>query len=503
LNNIEFAVQQLDKLEKMMNVDACAEVLKKVVPPKEQQRRPKNYVFTIKVVEGEDLKACDPSGYSDPYVVLVDEFQKRLTKTRVIPKNLNPRWDESVDITVQGPVNIIAMVWDQDVIGDDDYVGRTSLKLDPAHFSDYLPKECWLNLDTQGRLLLRVSMEGERDDIQFYFGKAFRLLKRTERDMIRKITDKVNTLTTINGVANILKLSTYINACLSYDTLRSLTSRGIFTASVTSIWRSRQSTGPAVAPMDVENALKPLFTYFDENFAIMKETLTNASMIMVMTRLWKEVLIAIEGILVPPLSDKLSTQRQLNQQELDVVFKWLELLFDFFNARDDQTGEALGVSSDVLKSPKYHDIASLNFFYFDTTENLIHTSERMASATAQRAHARRNRLSVPSGIGTSFGAAGLMSMTSMRRAKSVMLSRNLGTMKKAKEEKRKEAQADPSDDIILRILRMRQEPSAAAYLRDRSRQRERLAAAAAAEMIVRQSLASGGGRFGASNLPRR
>src|SRR5262249_8086983 len=49
----------------------------------------------------------------------------------------------------------------------------------------------WLDLDTQGRLLLRVSMEGESDDIQFYFGKAFRTLKRCERDMTRKITDKV------------------------------------------------------------------------------------------------------------------------------------------------------------------------------------------------------------------------------------------------------------------------------------------------------------------------
>jgi rubrerythrin len=73
-------------------------------------------------------------------------------------------------------------------------VGRTSLKLDPIHFSDYLPREFWLDLDTQGRILLRVSMEGERDDIQFYFGKAFRHLKRTERDMVRKITDKVKLL---------------------------------------------------------------------------------------------------------------------------------------------------------------------------------------------------------------------------------------------------------------------------------------------------------------------
>ena len=251
--------------------------------------------------------------------------------------------------------------------------------------------------------------------------------------------------------------------------------------------------------MDVENALKPLFTYFDENFAIMKQTLTDSSMVMVMTRLWKEVLLAIEGLLVPPLSDKPSNQRPLTQQELDVVFRWLQLLFDFFHARDDVTGEAMGVPADVLKSPKYHELASLNFFYFDTTDNLIRTSERMASATAQRAQAQRNRLSAPASLGASFGS---LRGSAVRRTKSIMLSRNLGTMRKAKEEKRKEAQADPSDDMILRILRMR--PEAAPYLKDRSRQRERLAAAAAAELIVKQSLAAGGGnRYLANGLPRR
>ncbi|PVH88463.1 hypothetical protein DL98DRAFT_509172 [Cadophora sp. DSE1049] len=484
LNNIEYAIQQLDVLEKTMNVDACADVLAKVAPPKDKQRRPSKYVFTIKIVEAEELKACDPNGTSDPYVVLGDEYQKRLAKTRVVMRNLNPRWDESVDITVQGALNVIATVWDWDTFGDHDFVGRTSLKLDPVHFSDYMPREYWLNLDTQGRLLLRVSMEGERDDIQFYFGKAFRLLKRTERDMTRNITDK---------------LSQYINASLSTDALRHLLSRGGISASVTSLWKSRQSIMPAITPLDVENALKPLFTYFDENFAIMKQTLTEASMVMVMTRLWKEVLLALEGLLVPPLSDKPSSQRPLTQQEMDIVFKWLELLFDFFHAKDEETGEVMGVPADVLKSPKYHELASLNFFYFDTTENLIRTSERMTTASIQRANVQRNRLSAPPTLGASFG--GLMGATSMRRSKSIMLSRNLGTMKKAKEEKRKEAQADPSDDMILRILRMR--PEAANYLRDRSRQKERLAAAAAAEMIVRQSLAAGGPRFGANNLPRR
>lgn len=192
LNNVEYAMQEFDKLEKKMNPESCAAVLDKVDGPKKRTKKPSKYTFTIKVMEAEDLKACDPSGFSDPYVVFGDEYQKRLHKTRIIHRNLNPRWDESFEVTVQSAVNVIATIWDYDTFGDHDYVGRTSLKLDPVHFSDYLPREFWLDLDSQGRLLIRVSMEGERDDILFHFGKAFRHLKRTERDMVRKITDKVS-----------------------------------------------------------------------------------------------------------------------------------------------------------------------------------------------------------------------------------------------------------------------------------------------------------------------
>lgn len=482
LNDISYAIRNWDKLEHDINVDACADVIQKhSLPATQRQRKVSNYVFTIKLVEGEDLKAMDVSGYSDPYVVLTDEYQKRLYKTRIVYQNLNPRWDESVDITTQGPLNIIATIWDWDAIGDHDYIGRTSLKLDPAHFGDFVPQEHWLDLDTQGRLLVRVSMEGERDDIQFYFGKAFRILKRTERDMTRKITDK---------------LSAYINHCLSRRVLRSLTSRGIMMSSVSSIFnRSRLSALPtANMPSDAEviNALKPLFTYFDDNFAIMNQTLTSEAMIAVMTRLWKEVLVTIEALIVPPLSDKPSQQKPLNQQELDIVFKWLRNLFDFFHAVDEETGEVNGVPTNVLKNPKYHEIQSLNFFYFETTDNLIRTSERMASANAASQQAARSRVSAPAMLGASLGSGFLTPGTvSTRRAKSIMLSRNLGTMRRAKEEKWKAAQAEPSDDMILRILRMR--PEAGGYLRDRSRQKERLAVVAAAEVIVRQSLLAGGG----------
>lgn len=82
-------------------------------------------------------------------------------------------------------------VRDRALVGKHDIVGRAYLCLDPRRFSDFLSHELWMDLDTQGRILVRVSMEGEKDDIQFYFGRAFRSLKRAEADMLRIFIDKV------------------------------------------------------------------------------------------------------------------------------------------------------------------------------------------------------------------------------------------------------------------------------------------------------------------------
>ncbi|KAM0332504.1 hypothetical protein ACHAQA_002787 [Verticillium albo-atrum] len=499
LNNIEFAKQKLDKLEANMNVERCAEIIRAIDGPKQQTRRPNKYNFTVKIVEAEDLKACDPNGFSDPYVVLVDERQKRLHKTRVVRKSLNPRWDESRDITVTAPISIIATVWDDDMFGDHDFVGRTSFKLDPVHFSDYIPREIWLDLDTQGRVLVKISMEGERDDIEFQFGKAFRDLKRTEQIMVRKITDK---------------LRDQINSTLSHETLRRLLGGAGIGASMTSLWKKRTSVMPSAPTRAViDESLDPLMDYFHANFTIMNQTLTNDTMRSVMLRLWKEVLMAVEALLVPPLSDKPSEQRSLSRFEVDIVYSWLNTLLAFFNAKDED-GNELGIPENDLRSPKWHELASLNFFYFEDSATLIRESERMAASNAQKtqkALAQQtnspNRLSAPALMGAPSVAA-FGSMGTIKRGKSIMMSRNLGTMRRAKEEKWKEAQAEPSDDMIMRILRMR--PEAANYLKERTRQKERQSARNAAMMIVNNSVTqgwAGGGAGGApytrNNLPRR
>ena len=44
-----------------------------------------------------------------------------------------------------------------------------------------------------------------------------------------------------------------------------------------------------------------------------------------MTRVWKEILLVVEGLLIPPLSDKPSEMKPLSDKEVDIVFKWLKV----------------------------------------------------------------------------------------------------------------------------------------------------------------------------------
>jgi rubrerythrin len=204
LNNIQYALLKLDALQNNINVEALAALIERHTPPAATRNEKQSYIFTIKIVSAEDLKPCDVNGLSDPYVVLSDEHGRRVAKTRTIWGDLNPRWDEVFDVPTTGSLWLAATVWDRDkLVKNHDLCGRCYVKLDPNYFGDYLPRVCtlkrkrtdskdlWLDLDTQGKLLLRVSMEGEKDDIQFYFGRAFRALKRAENDMTRKIVDTV------------------------------------------------------------------------------------------------------------------------------------------------------------------------------------------------------------------------------------------------------------------------------------------------------------------------
>jgi hypothetical protein len=148
-----------------------------------------------------------------------------------------------------------------------------------------------------------------------------------------------------------------------------------------------QAEKPRVKPdeltdVDIEQAILPLFDYFEANLQTLNTHLSDEAKEMVMSRIWKEVLTVIEGLLVPPLSDISSDMSPLSDKEVDVVFKWLKVrmlhgtvyvrwlidcvhdqfLRDYFYA-----GGEGPVSLEILQNQKYRDIFSIRLYYDWTT----------------------------------------------------------------------------------------------------------------------------------------
>lgn len=363
LNNIEAARILLDKLYNKMGADEQARIISETAPALPEKRQRQRFIFTVKVVLGENLQPVRDSSANakiDSFVTLSDERGTKIAKTRTIYESPEPRWDETFDVTVDGHMWLAATVWDRKLVGDHNLCGRAYLRLDPRYFSDFLNHELWLNLDTQGRLLLRISMEGEKDDILFYFGRAFRSLKRAESDMVRTIVDK---------------MSIFIRQCLSRSVLRSLVKTsginldkalGNVKALYAQALASTNVNASVIPPVEaeapkkqrpqiltdheIETAILPLLDYLDECLGTLKSSLSETEAMLVLTKVWKEVLNTIEGILLPPLSDGPSDMQQLSGKEVEVVFKWLSMLRNYFNAYDEESGIAHGVPLEVCES---------------------------------------------------------------------------------------------------------------------------------------------------------
>ncbi len=123
--------------------------------------------------------------------------------------------------------------------------------------------------------------------------------------------------------------------------------------------------GPTEA--EIEAAIHPLFDYLDANNHTLASTLSRDAVQSVMAKLWKQILMTIEGLIVPPLSDKPSHMRALSDGELDVALKWLKFLRDFFYIG----GDASGVPLSTLQNAKFNEILSVRIYYDWKTDDLM------------------------------------------------------------------------------------------------------------------------------------
>ncbi|KAG0666349.1 hypothetical protein C6P46_004917 [Rhodotorula mucilaginosa] len=458
LNNIQAARRLLDTIYSSLDADKVSRIVEinEPPPPPESDTAPRRYLFTLKIALCEDL--APPSGNPrtkklDPFLILSDPEGNRVAKTRTLYETNDPRWDETLDISVKGDLWLRATIYHRNLVDHHDFIGCAYIHLDPHKFSDFLPQDIWYRLETrnrsplEGRLLLRISMEGEKDDIRFYFGRAFRSLKRAEGDMVRTMVDKNLRSLLKSGAYNlpdldkvrgnldkgVRNLNAYVRDALAASTNSSSPSLLIppvedpnapTPITLERLEQRKKGKGP-LTDLEIENAIGDLLDYFEVTFAVLKESLTPDAWNLVSLRLWKEILTTIEGLLVPPLSDRPTEMRPLSEKELDVVYKWLGFLVSFFH------GAGEGVPLEDLRNAKYLELIEARMYYEWSVDDLMRAS---VEAFQRQLKNRNNSIAV--------------------RRKTVLAQRNLGTIRERKK-KKQETLVTSSGEMILRILRMR------------------------------------------------
>ncbi len=63
-----------------------------------------------------------------------------------------------------------------------------------------------------------------------------------------------------------------------------------------------------------------MLDYLERNLKILNDNLSETVMQSIVLRIWKEILLALEGVLLPPLSEQLSDLKLLDYYGFHVVY---------------------------------------------------------------------------------------------------------------------------------------------------------------------------------------
>lgn len=377
LNNLESMIQKVNDLDEQIKAEQLSEVIQKYEhrelskgPLPKGSNQTLYQIYTMRIIGAENIKGFRTDGLSNTFVSLMDTTKHReIGKTKLYPKSINPIWDEEfeIEIPVDRSRSIALTVWHRPLgkllhLGNYDICGKCSIILDRKKFTDDgFPNEAILDLDSQGKLCLEVSLESEKMDPLFCIGRAYRTLARGRDRAIELIINK---------------FLSFVNYAFSRATLKTVCG----------------PNGTTPAPNDVTyDAIVPLFDYLNSNLNILASILSQESLFRVMLRAWSCILKAADALLLPQLSmakhkrlsgtkfrweNAVSTAlgnaptvsgygRALTQREIETIFVWLNALcVDFFH----NNGEGPPLSD--LKNKHYQTILLIPAFFDKTTIEL-------------------------------------------------------------------------------------------------------------------------------------
>lgn len=356
--------------------------------------------FRLQIAYGEDIKGVNKNGSSNPYLVVSvpdgtevypeeslastkkknsgkivvhkqgetekvdddeDDEEKlkpiiltgaacELAKSRVINDSINPTWDEAFAIMLPHVKSIELEVLSKNFITSDDSLGSAVLNLSKGtrlrkRLLDFQTHDIFVELEPQGRVMLRMTMEGSDDDIDFWFRKAKERLGRTRNDFVRHLVTRI-----MPYIRNIFlkSLKDQEAAAVASNFFQSLTSSAEYS--------DRTANGAFVTdPMPISEAdttIDPIIEYLNRNLATLTDYLSVRLAQEVIRRCWEEILSMMEHALVPQLFGAVEKDRRiLNNRQTSLMKFTIQELKVFFNAE----GAEMGLPLKLLESRKYND----------------------------------------------------------------------------------------------------------------------------------------------------
>ncbi|XP_007431826.1 myoferlin isoform X1 [Python bivittatus] len=131
-----------------------------------------SYHLRCYIYQARNLMALDKDSFSDPYAHV--SFLHRSKTTEIIHSTLNPTWDQTIifdeieiygdpQMVAQNPPRVVVELFDNDQVGKDEFLGRTScspmVKLNPD--IDFNPKLLWYPVMNEGKACGDVLLAAE------------------------------------------------------------------------------------------------------------------------------------------------------------------------------------------------------------------------------------------------------------------------------------------------------------------------------------------------------
>jgi len=364
LSNIEKAIEKLNELFnkiKELNV-----IVEHVHDTNRAFTDDLTGTFNMEAIYAENLKPCNKNGLSNPYVVIkVPDDNTELIRTSIINDSINPRWDEAFQVSIAPTKTLEVCIYNKtSFLTFDEVIGKKTIHFN-ASWCDHQTHELIVKLEPQGRLLIRITMDGEGEDLSFFFKKSKQRLMRTSNDFIRELAYRVTPY--VKEVYTKLMKSNE-----SQNTVQ--IANAYIMSNAVPLTVSGRVANKEISQVEIDKDLKPITDYLNKNLETLCTHLTSKMAQKVIIEIWNEILGMLESSMIPPLYGAIERDRKiLNVRQISIIVFSLDILFDFFHA----DGDELGIPKNkLLEYPVYEEIKLITRDYFLSVSELIESYEK-------------------------------------------------------------------------------------------------------------------------------